>query len=107
MQPLAQSNRRRRQPADLLDGIHVLRQQWLLKEHGLVRLQKARELFRHRLVHAAVEVNTSIEAERLHGLDTLNAAREGGWRVHPTKVFGGVHFDGCKALGLSGFAVRS
>ena len=67
-------------------------------EHRLQRLQHPRELLRHALVHAPVEVDTDVDPGRLdllHARDRVLEQRRG---VDPVHALRAVHLHGGEAL---------
>lgn len=98
VEAFAERDRDRRQQGELLDALGVFGQQGLLDEERIVRLQRFRQLLRHRLVQAAVEVEPGVEAERLHRLQPFHARLEHLRGVQPVHVFRGVHLDRPEAL---------
>lgn len=98
VQSLAQRDGHARLRGQGRNARQVLRQERLLDEQGPVGLQEADQLLRHGLMHAPVEVDAHVHAQGLNGLDTLDARVEGGGRVEPAHVLGGVHLDTAKAL---------
>lgn len=117
VQALAERDRRRDRVREVRDLVGLRRQQRLLDEERLQRLEELRELARHALVQAPVEVDADVEPERAHAaharervgehvrgrepVDGACGARSAEGAEGREERTGGVHLDGGEALRLA------
>lgn len=80
---------------------HLIWQEWLLDKQRAFRLQQPHQLLGKLLVHAAMKIETDVQADGFDILDALNGRVQRMRRVEPPERFDGIHLDRGKALFLA------
>lgn len=70
----------------------------LFDEQWAVRFESFRQLLRHGPVQPAMEINTSVNPQSLHSLQSLDTGLQQPRRIEPPNIIRGIHLDSFEAL---------
>ena len=101
IEPLTERDWGRRMRGNLRQPFVIFRQQRLFDEQQPERLQRLGKLLGERAMHAAMEVESDVHAERLRRLDALHDLVEQFRCANPAELGGRIHLDRVEALVLA------